>query len=155
MSEISNIFSQHHELRSKNLETVNKYMSMTGSRLNRHRLFTDNCTSGLAYSETGGPIYVTGIENVAKMDEWNTKCFPDWKWENIKIYQTQDPNYFWVECDGSGEARFTDYPPVKHSAHFIHSFEMEDGKIKAYREFFNPVKELMDFGFEIPRLKRE
>lgn len=106
MSEIVDIFCQDHELRSKNLETVKKYMAMTGSRLNRHKLFTDDCTSGLAYSETGGSMYVTGIENVAKMDEWNTRCFPDWKWENVKIYQTQDPNYFWVECDGSGKHGF-------------------------------------------------
>ena len=106
MSEIGEIFNTDIELRVKNLETVKKYMAMTGSRLNRHKLFTDNCTSGLSYSETGGPMYVNGIENVAKMDEWNTRCFPDWSWENVNIYQTQDPNYFWVECEGSGEARF-------------------------------------------------
>jgi hypothetical protein len=139
----------------KNLATVKKYFAMEGPRLNRHKLFTDNCTWGLAFSETGGPINVSGINDLAKMDEWNTRCFPDWKWRNVKIFQTQDPNYFWVECDGSGKALFPGYPPVIHSAHFIHSFEMIDGKIKAYREFFNPVKELLDFGFQIPHLKRE
>ncbi len=128
---------------------------MSGSRLDRHKLFTQDCTSGLAFSETGKPMYVSGIENVARMDEWNTMCFPDWKWRNVKIYQTQNPNYFWVECNGSGQALFPGYPPVKHSAHFIHSFEMMDGKIKVYREFFNPIKELIDFGFKVPRLKRK
>jgi phenazine biosynthesis protein len=142
------------KLRKKNLATVKKYMAMCGSRLERHKLFTDDCTWGLAYSETGGPQYVSGIENVKKMDIWNTTCFPDWAWSNVKIYQTQDPNYFWVDCDGSGQAFFPDYPPVTHSCHFVHSFEMEDGKIKFYREFMNPVKELMDFGLKIPQLKR-
>jgi len=148
------IFCKDNELRAKNLATVQKYMAMNGPRLDRHKLFTEDCTSGLAFSETGGPLFVSGIEEVAKMDEWNTRCFPDWKWENVRIFQTQDPNYFWVECDGSGQALFADYPPVKHATHFIHSFEMEDGKIKVYREFMNPVKELLDFGFKIPQLKR-
>jgi len=143
------------KLRSKNLATVKKYISMVVPRLNRHKLFTDDCTWGLGFSERGRPIYVKGIKKLAKMDEMNTRCFPDWKWRNIKIFQTQDPNFFWVECDGSGNALFSSYPPTRHSAHFIHSFEMENGKIKFYREFFNPVKELLDFGFKVPQLKRE
>ncbi len=147
--------SKDKELRKKNLATVKKYMSMVGSRLNRHKLFTDDGTWGRGFTEAGDSDYVKGIENLAKMDEMNTRCFPDWQWTNIRIFETQDPNFFWVECDGAGKALFPGYPPTIHSAHFIHSFEMEDGKIRFYREFFNPVKELMDFGYKIPQLKRE
>jgi hypothetical protein len=47
------------KLREKNLATVKIYMSMVRPRLDRHRLFTADCPSGLAFSETGGPQYST------------------------------------------------------------------------------------------------
>lgn len=143
------------KLRLKNLATVKKYLKMSGSRLDRHKLFTDDCIWGRGFTEAGDTEQIKGSANLAKTDEWNTRCFPDWKWTNIIIFQTQDPNYFWAECDGSGQAIFPGYPPTVHSAHFLHSFEMDNGKIKVYREFFNPVKELLDFGYKVPQLKRE
>ena len=41
---------------------------------------------------------------------WSLKCFPDWEWYNIKVFETDDPNHFWVECDGHGKILFPGYP---------------------------------------------
>jgi phenazine biosynthesis protein len=156
MAETDRIFSHDDDaVRMKNLAAVKAYFQLQeAARAARHTLFVDDCTWGLAYSETGGPQIVSGIDELKRMDERNVSRFPDWKWTDVRIFHTQDPNYFWVECYGSGQALFPDYPPVIHSAHFVHSFEMTDGKIKHYREFFNPIKELKDFGLEVPVLKR-
>jgi phenazine biosynthesis protein len=150
------MFSQEDaELRMKNLATVKLYFRTDlDARRNRHQLFAEDCSWGLAFSETGGPVTISGMDELKKMDEWNVTCFPDWQWTDVRIFQTQDPGFFWVECQGSGKAIFKDYPPVIHSAHFVHRFELVDGKIRNYREFFNPVKELKDFGLEVPQLKR-
>jgi hypothetical protein len=155
MSEKTNVFSQDdNELRQLNLATVEKYMNMNGPRLNRYKLFTDDCQIISPFTEYGEPETFSGIEQVAQRDKDTTEIFPDWTWSNVKIFQTQDLNYFWVECDGGGQAFLPGHPPAHHSDHFIHSFQMENGKIKVYREFRNPVKELMDFGLEIPHLKK-
>ena len=44
---------------------------------------------------------------------------------------------------------------MKCYRHLVRSISTVEGKIKVYREFMNPVKELLDFGFKIPQLKRE
>ncbi len=61
------------------------------------------------------------------------KCFPDWEWYNINIFGTDDPNHFWVECDGHGKILFPGYPEGYYENHFLHSFELDDGKIKRNR----------------------
>ncbi len=74
------------------------------------------------------------------------KCFPDWEWYNINIFGTDDPNHFWVECDGHGKILFPGYPEGYYENHFLHSFELEDGKIKRNREFMNVFQQLRDLG---------
>ncbi len=72
------------------------------------------------------------------------KCFPDWEWYNINIFGTDDPNHFWVECDGHGKILFPGYPEGYYENHFLHSFELEDGKIKRNREFMNVFQQLRE-----------
>ncbi len=73
---------------------------------------------------------------------WSLKCFPDWEWYNIKVFETDDPNHFWVECDGHGKILFPGYPEGYYENHFLHSFELDDGKIKRNREFMNVFQQL-------------
>ncbi len=75
---------------------------------------------------------------------WSLKCFPDWEWYNIKVFETDDPNHFWVECDGHGKILFPGYPEGYYENHFLHSFELDDGKIKRNREFMNVFQQLRD-----------
>ncbi len=56
---------------------------------------------------------------------WSLKCFPDWEWYNIKVFETDDPNHFWVECDGHGKILFPGYPEGYYENHFLHSFELD------------------------------
>ncbi|MGV8314608.1 phenazine biosynthesis protein PhzB, partial [Pseudomonas aeruginosa] len=45
----------------------------------------------------------------------------DWEWYNINIFGTDDPNHFWVECDGHGKILFPGYPEGYYENHFLHS----------------------------------
>lgn len=89
------------ELRRTNRATVERYLDMTEgpARLQRHHLFTEDARGGLWTTDTGQPAAVTGRENLYLMAAWSLECFPDWRWTNVEIYETQDPNRMWVECD--------------------------------------------------------
>jgi ketosteroid isomerase-like protein len=148
-------FADDAELRRKNRATVTDYMSRKGeNRLTRYQLFTEDGSAGLWTSDTGEPIMSQGHEKLKAHGEWSLKMFPDWEWKNVSIHETQDPNHFWVECDGEGEIRYPDYPVGIYRNHFIHSFELENGKIKRNREFMNPFQQMRALGIEVPKIRR-
>lgn len=143
------------EIRRRNRATVEDYMSRTGEgRRTRYTLFTEDGSGGLWTTDTGEPIISPGREKLKAHGEWSLKCFPDWVWTNVKIDDTQDPDRFWVECDGEGKILFPGYEPGYYKNHFIHSFLFENGKIKQNREFMNPFEQLRALGIQVPKIKR-
>jgi phenazine biosynthesis protein len=144
------------DLRKLNRATVEKYMNTRGQdRLRRHLLFTEDGVGGLWTNDTGQPIAIHGRDRLAEHAIWSLKCFPDWAWINIEVFETQDPNFFWVECDGEGAIRFPGYPEGHYTNHFLHSFRLENGKITQQREFMNPFEQLRALGIPIPEVRRE
>ncbi|TLS43780.1 phenazine biosynthesis protein [Streptomyces montanus] len=144
------------EIRAKNRATVETYMNTRGAdRLRRHLLFTEDGIGGLWTNDTGKPIAIHGRDRLAEHAVWSLECFPDWAWTNVRIFETQDPDFFWVECDGAGAIRFPGYPEGRYENHFLHSFEFENGKIKRQREFMNPFDQLRALGIPVPEVKRD
>ncbi|WP_258054852.1 phenazine biosynthesis protein [Streptomyces sp. Ru71] len=153
---ISQEFTDQSELRRRNRAIVEQYMNTKGQdRLRRHELFTEDGSGGLWTTDTGAPIVINGKDRLADHAVWSLECFPDWEWYNIEIFETQDPDRFWVECDGHGKIRFGDYPEGYYENHFLHSFEFENGKIKRQREFMNPFEQLRALGIPVPEIKRK
>jgi ketosteroid isomerase-like protein len=149
-------FDDDLELRRLHRKVVADYMSRKGQgRLTRYQLFTDDGVGGLWTGDTTEPIVSRGTEKLKAHGEWSLTVFPDWEWTNIEIDETQDPNRFWVECDGEGKILFPGYEPGYYRNHFIHSFLLENGKIKQNREFMNPYNQLRALGIEVPEIKRE
>jgi hypothetical protein len=144
------------ELRSRNRATVVEYMEdIAGERrLRRHRLFTEDGSAGLVTTDTGKPVIMTGMDRLEKHGAWSLKCLPDWEWYNVEIFETQDPNRFWVECDGRGHIIFPAYGKRWYENHFIHFFRLRDGLIVEQREFMNPVRQLQALGLPVPEVDR-
>lgn len=144
------------ELRKINRATVEQYMNTRGEdRLRRHLLFTEDGVGGLWTNDTGQPIAIRGRDRLGEHAVWSLKCFPDWVWTNIQIFETDDPNFFWVECDGEGAICFPGYPEGHYRNHFLHSFQLENGKIKLQREFMNPFEQLRALNIPVPEIRRE
>ncbi|PHV07269.1 phenazine biosynthesis protein [Janthinobacterium sp. BJB412] len=142
-------------IQQKNREIVEQYMGTKGQdRLKRHELFNEDGCGGLWTTETGEPIVIRGKSRLAEHAVWSLQCFPDWEWHNVSVFDTQDPNKFWVECDGHGLIRFDGYPEGVYRNHFIHYFEFENGKIKLQREFMNPCQQFKALGLPVPRIVR-
>jgi phenazine biosynthesis protein len=147
--DISNIRATHRSV-------IEDYMSRCGeSRLTRYQLFHPDGVGGLWTNDTLAPIVSRGHENLKAHGAWSLKCFPDWQWTNIQIFETHDPDRWWVECDGEGQILFPGYPPGRYENHFIHSFLMSQGKIKEQREFMNPYRQMVALGIPIPQIRRE
>ncbi|MFI0982715.1 PhzA/PhzB family protein [Streptomyces sp. NPDC021093] len=144
------------DLRARNREAVENYMR-TGeeARLRRYTLYTDDGTASLFYTDIGRPITVQGREKLRKHGELSLKVLPDWEWTNVEIYETQNPNVIWVECDGEGTIRFPDYPVGHYSNHFIHGFTLEDGRIKSSREYTNPIEHMRSLSIDTPHIRRD
>lgn len=143
------------ELRRIHRAVVEDYMSRRGAnRLTRYLLFTADGSAGLYTGDTVAPIVSTGHEKLKAHGEWSLRMFPDWVWFNIEVFETQDPNRFWVECDGEGRILYPTYPPGHYKNHFIHSFELRDGRIVTQREFMNPYNQLRALGIDIPVINR-
>lgn len=148
-------FGTDADLRRRNREVVADYMSRKGeNRLTRYLLFTQDGSAGLYTTDTGAPVVSQGHEKLKAHGEWSLRMFPDWEWTNVEISDTQDPNRFWVECDGEGQILYPDYSPGHYRNHFIHSFLFENGKIKLQREFMNPFQQLRALGIEVPKINR-
>lgn len=149
-------FTDASELRRTNRATVEKYMHTKGQdRLRRHELFAEDGVGGLWTTDTGAPIVIAGREKLAEHAVWSLRCFPDWEWYHIEIFETHDPNRFWVECDGHGAIRFAGYPAGFYENHFLHSFLLEGGRIRQQREFMNPFEQLRALSIPIPEIRRE
>ena len=149
------VFASDPELRVANRRTVEDYMSRKGeTRLTRYLLFTEDGSAGLWTSDTGEPIISTGHAKLKAHGEWSLRMFPDWEWKNVSVFETQDPNQFWVECDGEGMILYPDYPPGHYRNHFIHSFTMQNGSILRNREFMNPFQQLRALGIDVPQIRR-
>lgn len=147
---------QDEEVRRSNRAIVEQYMVTRGeARLRRHLLFTEDGVGGLWTSDRGEPIVIRGRDRLAQHAVWSLWCFPDWAWSEVQIFETQDPNWFWVECRGEGIIRFPGYPEGHYRNHFIHSFRFEDGKIKEQREFMNPCEQFRALGVPVPEIRRE
>ncbi|MFI0502385.1 PhzA/PhzB family protein [Streptomyces albogriseolus] len=143
------------DLRARHRAVVADYMARKGeNRLTRYLLFTEDGSAGLYTSDTGEPVVSRGHAKLKAHGEWSLRMFPDWEWKNVEIFDTQDPNRFWVECDGEGQILYPDYPPGHYRNHFIHAFELEDGRIKRQREFMNPFQQLRALGIEVPKINR-
>ncbi|NUP31214.1 MAG: phenazine biosynthesis protein [Streptomycetaceae bacterium] len=148
-------FADNTELRRRHRAVVEDYLSRQGeNRLTRYLLFTEDGSAGLYTGDTMEPIVSRGHEKLKAHGEWSLRMFPDWVWYNVEIFETQDPNRFWAECDGVGRILYPAYPPGQYRNHFIHSFDLADGKIVTQREFMNPYNQLRALGIEIPVINR-
>jgi hypothetical protein len=142
--------------RASNRAIVAQYMATRGrDRLRRHLLFTADGIGGLWTTDSGEPIVIRGRDRLGEHAVWSLRCFPDWAWTNVEIFDTQDPDRFWVECDGAGQIIYPGYPDGYYRNHFLHSFSFRDGKISQQREFMNPCQQFRALGIDVPVVRRD
>ncbi|SCJ78267.1 Phenazine biosynthesis protein phzB 2 [Anaerotruncus sp. 2789STDY5834896] len=140
-------------LRAKNAQTVQAFLALTGAELPRRmHLFCeeDDISYGEAFTKTGQPDIATGRAAVQQRLQQLANSYPALTWQGGKILVTADPNYLMADTDGTGSAHNADVGSYQHGGHFIHTFQMQDGKIRHYLQYKNPARELIEMGFTLP-----
>jgi len=131
------------ELRQKNIKTIEKWLSFTGTSRHKNRLtvYTDNFMSGnpsVKDSSKQGAGGRAAIEAMAAEVEAHPEkeTFQGWHFYNARIYAAvDDPNLFNVNCLGKGTVITSDHPEgIVYQNHYTHYFKMKDGLIQAWWE---------------------
>ncbi|RWI57098.1 MAG: hypothetical protein EOR16_16055 [Mesorhizobium sp.] len=93
------------------------------------------------------PYAPPGVRSVDKGDDherrgkWLAKTFVTWRrTKGPVIYETTDPGVFWVEASGEGTARFWGDEESPYRQDFVIMFVVHEGKVRLFREYFNPLR---------------
>lgn len=124
----------NYELRKMNIRAVEEYLSTGGPErhLPRLNMFTDD---GLVQ----GPPFIG--EGIFDFKDFNgpPDSIPSYAMYDHEIYQCSDPNKFVARLIGRGFSdKFDKHGTViGYVNYFLHTFEMDNGKIKLIRETVN------------------
>jgi ketosteroid isomerase-like protein len=136
------------EVRRKNIETIKKFLALDGVG-DTDQFFTDGGSFEQTFPFYGdAPTKMVVNKNQAQAaqpapQQQAAVSMPeltiDWKFYNETVYYTNDPNYIIIENYGSGKQLAQNGEYVPYSNHYFHTFRMESGLIKEYREITNPL----------------
>lgn len=143
------------ELRQKNLDTINKFFELKGTDyLNAWELYVDEPFVGVLTTEDTEPESVAGdIRYTKEWYEYNVKYFPNWKTNEVTIFQKEDPRRMIAVATSEGDVELPDYPKTHVCTDFVHEFEMDNGKIAVHMLHTNPLVFVHELGAgEIPKL---
>ena len=107
------------------------------------------------------PFFFPGRETLLNPDlpaggktqrQKNQRLFKDTELYDIKIYGTDDPNFFWVHNLGRMQILREDGKYYPYENAYVHYFRFENGKIQEMAEFANPLGLMDGFGIEHPDL---
>lgn len=128
------------ELRKRNLETIKYFLSLRDKERGKLRkpLFTDDGRIELCIPGKSQVYNPTAEDWCSSMDS----TFPVWGFYEPEFFETEDPNKFLVDAVGRGKLYYPDGSGrgVPQEINYILEFVMENGKIKLFREIFNPCK---------------
>lgn len=138
-------------LRQKNRATVEKYLSTSG--LSRAECFITDGIKELTFAthasplspDNTSPIVFKGRQALEENFCYNAANFSG-SWLNPKVYETQDPNKFWVET-ALDAIYLVDGKKIPYKQpYYVMTFDMNDGLIERFRELFNPVELIRTHG---------
>lgn len=141
------IVPAHTILRSINTATIRQFVNAKTDEEKRATvdLFTDDCSWGAnlpcAVMSADHELNKGGKESVRKFIEWKIKYLPEQVYLKPVVYQTNDPNHYFVLAKHDGYVSFPAYGEKRryNTNNFMLEFFMEEGKIQKYFEYSNMV----------------
>jgi len=99
-------------------------------------LFTEDAVQEFPYAPAPYAKEVVGRDAIADYIANVVNGAKNWNFRNFQFSGTIDPNTFFVEFEGSADVIATEKP---YHQLYIGRITLRDGRIAAYREFWNPV----------------
>lgn len=130
--------------RDRNRATVEYFFTISGTR--RLEIYTDDGVKELPFFPAS--LRSEGMEQLRAHHELIGDVFPDWKWSDLKILGSEDPNIFWATAKGAGSFMLSDGPSLYENS-YVFYFEMREGKIALLQEYNNPMQLLKSAGAKL------
>jgi len=151
----------HTTLRKLNCETIREFISAKTDeeRLARLDLFTDRARYG---ANLPGGIDVEGYapslmekQTLKKCLEWSVRYLPEQVFVNPVLYQTIDPERYYVIARHEGYIDFPAYGRKRYNNNvFLLKFVMNEGLIQEYFEYSNMLKTYEALEVQIPAVEK-
>ena len=109
-------------------------------------VWADDAVQDMPYAPEGFPSVVQGKENlITHYANWPDNSGKADFTSKLRFYPMQDPEMVFVEFKGT-----VDIIPTARTYHqqYVGVFHVVDGKIKLFREYFNPVSFVYAFGLD-------
>lgn len=139
------------EERGKNLKTVWDYVGLCGREtVQRTALYASECSYGLVHSHDEWTRIARGTDKVKLVEQTLAEHFPDAYYEDIVVFQCEDPGYFLVCATGVGTCTGLTEVPVRVTAPIYHLFRLENGRIVENNLLAAPEHLLRAMGWKDP-----
>ncbi|RZK38574.1 MAG: hypothetical protein EOO90_21865 [Pedobacter sp.] len=99
-------------------------------------LFTEDAIQEFPYAPAPYATEVVGRDAIADYIGNVVNGAKNWNFKNLQFAATTDRNTFFVEFEGSADVNSTG---KNYQQLYIGRITLRNGKISAYREFWNPV----------------
>lgn len=123
--------------RARNRKAVEAYFAMHGPA--RADLFAPDALRVAPFcADTTEVPGKRGRETLREDMARSVHVFPTWAFEDLAVFETQDPGAFWVDVAGRGTFA-TGGTTVPAYNKYVFFFRVENGLIVEMREYFNPL----------------
>jgi ketosteroid isomerase-like protein len=132
-------------IRTTNEQTVRDFLSLLSQKdLDTWlKLWTEDAVQDMPFSPPEFPSRLEGRKAIAKHYSSLPQAVGKMDFLDLKLYPLQDPDWILAEYRGEIEVLSTGRP---YNNHYCGLFQLRNGKIALFREYYNPLTLREGFG---------
>lgn len=142
--------------REKNRVCLDEWFAHTGEDRLEPRMACWNQTDDTLFSVPlyfgGESLIVEGYDAIYEQERLNVEHYSTWAFNIVESFECVDPNQYWFKVKGEGILSAGDDDTPITLDPMILFFEMKDGKIQVWEEYFNPLSIYVQSGITLPEM---
>ena len=137
-------------IRTTNEQTVRDFLRLLSKKdLGAWiELWTEDAVQDMPFSPPEFPSRLEGRQAIAKHYGSLPEAVGKMEFHDLKLYPMQDPNWILAEYRGEIEVLATGLP---YNNDYCGLFQLREGKIALFREYYNPLTLREGFGNELTK----
>jgi hypothetical protein len=146
--------------RAKNLEVIKKFLGYTeggpGSTRTQDKAklyYGEGSYYKIPFYLEGKHTEFLGLDAINKQEDINASNFARWEFRIKEIIECADPDKFWLKIHGVGTLIAGGAMKQEMTlSPMLLFFQMKEGKILGWEEYFNPLAMYAQAGVKVPSL---
>ncbi|MGV8084513.1 MAG: nuclear transport factor 2 family protein [Coriobacteriia bacterium] len=143
--------SNNDALRDKNLATVKEFLAETTTE-GKAKFYLEDSAFMIPFYFGGKPHELNGLEAINKQWDLNLEHYSDMDFQVKEVIAGDDPNQFWIRIHFVGKLIAGGMDTEIVIDPMVLFFQMKDGKILRWEEYFNPLVIYTSAGIELPEI---